>query len=70
MASGVVADSGWREAMLGAMDAMCLQPVRNVEAFRAGGQDEADVVGAHLQAATSLSAPQRPPVTGRKSSPR
>ncbi len=34
------------------------QQIRNVEAFRARGQDEADVVGAHLQAATSLSALQ------------
>ncbi len=34
------------------------QQIRNVEAYRARGQDEADVVGAHLQAATSLSALQ------------
>ena len=34
------------------------QQIRNVERFRARGQDEADVVGAHLQAATSLSALQ------------
>jgi methylmalonyl-CoA mutase len=33
--------------------------IRNVEAFRARGQGEADVIGAHLQAATSLSALQR-----------
>jgi methylmalonyl-CoA mutase len=34
------------------------QQIRDVEAFRARGQDEADVVGAHahLQAATTLSA--------------
>jgi methylmalonyl-CoA mutase len=31
------------------------QQIRNVEAFRARSQDEADVVGAHLQAPTSLS---------------
>ncbi len=34
------------------------QQISNVEAFRARGRHEANVVGAHLQAATSLSALQ------------
>ena len=34
------------------------QQINNVEAFRAHGQDEPDVVGAYLQVATSLSALQ------------
>jgi hypothetical protein len=51
--------------MLGAMENMHLrdsmteekaQQIRNVESSRAHGQDEAHIVGAHLQAATSLSA--------------
>ena len=44
--------------MLVVMDTTCHQEIRNVEAFRARGQDEADAVGVHLQAATSLSALQ------------
>lgn len=46
--------------------------IRNVEVYRARGQDEADVVGVHLQAATSPLALMAtgPPVTGGMCSPR
>jgi methylmalonyl-CoA mutase len=44
--------------MLGAMKTARHQQIRNAEVFRARGQDEADVVDAHLQAAPSLSALQ------------
>ena len=46
------------------------QQIRNVEVFRARGQDEVDVLGAHQQAATSLSALQQPPVPEGTSAPR